>query len=94
MPPGRRWHFQVHGKEIHLIRAGEEAVSLCGLKYGAIKDITTVKDKKYAGDRNQMILVRILWCMYPSISVYSDEALANGCACISHCCLVDNKIKG
>lgn len=68
MPPGRRWHFQVRGREIHLIRTCEEAMSMCGLKYGAIKDITTVKDKKFAGD---MILVRIrylLLCIYPSTS--------------------------
>ena len=73
MPPGRRWHFQVRGREIHLIRAGEEAVSLCGLKYSAIKDITTVKDKKYAGDRNQMILVRLFTLVY-----LSQYILTNG----------------
>ena len=47
-------------KEIWLIRAGEvnEMESLCGLKYGAIKDITIVRDKKLEGDRNQFIMVR------------------------------------
>ena len=61
MPPGRRWHFEVRGKEIFVIRAGDEMESLCGLKYGAIKDITIGKDNKKAsgGDKNQIILVRM-----------------------------------
>lgn len=72
----------MRGREIHLIRAGEEVESLCGLKYGAIKDITIVKDKKCTGDRNQMILVRIkylLWCMYPSTPVFKTISIS--------CCL-------
>ena len=62
MPPGRRWHFEVRGKEIHIIRAGEEMESMCGLRYGAIKDIITVNDTKYAGDRKQMSMVNIILC--------------------------------
>ena len=52
MPPGRRWHFEVRGRDIVLIRAGEEMESLCGLKYGAIKDITVGKSSK-PGERNE-----------------------------------------
>ena len=59
MPVGRRWHFEVRGKtEIWIIRAGEAMESLCGLKYGAIKDLTIVKDKKHEGDRTNFIMVR------------------------------------
>lgn len=33
--------------------------SLCGLKYGAIKDITIGNDAKKSSDQNQTILVRL-----------------------------------
>ena len=60
--PQRRWHFEVRGREIYLIRAEEEMESRCGIKYGAVKDITIVSDKKQPGDRNQMIMVRTTVC--------------------------------
>lgn len=60
MPTYRRWNFEVRGKDILVIREGEEISSVCGLKFGPVKTVTSGKEHvKGAAAKQQALKVSL-----------------------------------
>ena len=66
MPTYRRWNFEVRGKDILVIREGEEISSVCGLKFGPIKIVTKVKGAAATGTQvnEQVVSIFLAWCQF------------------------------
>ena len=61
MPVYRRWNFEIRGRDIHVVREGEEISSVCGLRYGPVKVITSGKEHaKGATAKVQALLVSFM----------------------------------
>ena len=77
MPPkqNRRWNFLVHGTDILVIRDNEELASLCVLRYGPVKLITSGKEHtRGIASKEQALLVSFTrFCLFIVTVVYSQH---------------------